>query len=1406
MRMDARAFNYARGAGEQLNSIGSVVKQIGSVVKQTEKVKQITTTQSHDLGNIITQNSTTRLRLDTVEANTPDSLVPNNNMISLDSINALSSTFEYTQKKLIFALNCIKKNEAEIISKQSYSRVLRPIFIKKFTDNATDVDGYVCIDAIGPQNNILFFEADSTQDNTTELIGMYSNFEPAHKVFIIALKEKIYGLIRATPLQNIFYFTMLYDWIHGPKIGFFIVIRDIRNRSRYISIASGVNLSTKIKKYNYISDIPDVLRVYLSKLDAAYSTLCNNSDYNPSNGTTYQVGDKFNILKVVSSPEYPYWNGRRIMDCYIRRNSNIDMPTVMRSINTKIIKTYLMLEVEQMLLINYNIGDDAYIGIIKLFVIPPHGLCYQLIGINKTEIFVPSIINNGDIIIKGNFAVVNSNNEPIIETDNTHIITCFHNKVGINQKPYEVDALLDIDNLTQQFIVELFTTLVPYAVNSQDIIDVINDLENPSTYNINTLFKSNGKLFSYTSQCFIIKIAIKPITLLIDIEFVFNDVAGRKMMETNYSLNRISKLVKVVNNTMTDYFEAGDSNYIFSVYELLSDNDENWYICCIRSIIRDNTLIFVITQYDVTNTMKDKSYAPILKNIMNNITNISHTINTNILLFKKQSFYNDNGEFNCLLYLAYIKETDYLVGNYDLLAEEYVYCRRASDWGYIYTGADPSWTGVRTTDIWVNGFNAGSASASIEEQTSILYNNRNNCTYAVNYTWNKSKKFTLVHKCNIRGEHCIIGCGVNLLSILNQSLRVKGDNVINGNLIINDQNNNIIFKVDNVSKTITNAYNVGIGLENPKSMLDIKDTSIQDVINEINERSGQCNNMNILTAQLRLANNEDEMRSIMSTIPTDFSNHVVLFKLNMDTQDANDITVICNPQNPHWHGYTLGNLSSTDIYNYNLIQTIRATEQQNIDNELIFDDVIYNNIMMHPVYGSKIMAWKIMCINTQVYVYMFSLTLSSRHINYETNTFIQQLYHARKCAVRMLYSLWRRKQNKPVLLNLREGTNTLNTLIQLTKYIHKRFFTLKFIKTSPQLSTTTITPIDFETGDMTSSYDLTNAPHNIKQKYINLVKILSTHDTINLHFVVTTTYDDNMYDYWLTGICDAVDGDIISLICVEYCIQDVMPATVNVIGDTKLCGDLLVTNQETKLNYVSIDPGQHYVGINTDARDISYADGIYSTTTNIYNAKHNVHVQGTSYPVMVSERIQENSDDLLTIDGQDGHPTILTATDDQLNTINPRYFGTSSGFTVKRKSNLYTFDEISKCANELNTQYKLDPNHSNDNVTKMRYGSDISFEVCDSTNRTVELLDIQGTIDEVTSDNVIKGGFGVQVYDLLAGGNKTMESARRNIMYVDNSGTLFINKICLDGVNLENREGDLYWNDKKVLTEPPVSI
>ena len=79
---------------------------------------------------------------------------------------------------------------------------------------------------------------------------------------------------------------------------------------------------------------------------------------------------------------------------------------------------------------------------------------------------------------------------PIMKTDNDRKTVSFNGKIGINQQSDEVNGLLDIDNLTQETILDLFNTFSAYSTNSTDIIRVIQQLPiQTNPMNINNAIK-----------------------------------------------------------------------------------------------------------------------------------------------------------------------------------------------------------------------------------------------------------------------------------------------------------------------------------------------------------------------------------------------------------------------------------------------------------------------------------------------------------------------------------------------------------------------------------------------------------------------------------------------------------------------------------------------------------------------------------------------------------------------------------------------------------------------------------------------------------------------------------------------------------------------------------------------------
>jgi hypothetical protein len=1314
---------------------------------------------------------------------------------SVEQAIALSDKYIYCVNKINFALSCISQNQSDIRSRRDYAAVLRPIFESKFTDNSINKYGYVCImqgttGLNDPLGKVYFFEADKTQDGVNSYQGDYaylnqlrSDSEKRINSFFISFRQN-------KPAQQNVYNIIAYPWNNGIKISIIVSTPCLLNSGTYINILSGFNLTPILPVYDTLSKLPATYLTYTAQIQVAFN---NFSGSESDNRTVYQYGAvaKFNTLKVISSAEYPSWGGKLISECYIP-GSNINMPNIISQINTELNSNYTGMQAGEIVMVQYAVGDEYYTGVIKMLEIDGYGLCYKIAQININDIISDAASLNGDVSVHGNLNVLRYDNEPIITTDNVRRTTTFHDKVGINQHAYEVDALLDIDNLTKQEILALFTRSAPDAANSSDIMNIIRT--NTSTVSaIPGLFGNGQPLFDYKDQCSVF-------TSKLDYIITKSDITGIRDFDINAwsagTFARIQQLVKEAKQMSSEYAAANDNSFMFTFVELFSNSNLSWFFTTIKAIIRSNALIFVLTKIDVTNIMVDPSYTGILTRIVDYISRINRNLNYNVLLVKNAAFYTSNNPANAFKIADFDnakQNNPFFSRGFDLLSESYMFFYETSaNKTYKYHGAHNEWSGVSGYDCWLSSLNAGDVLEDITKQQLMKYNGLQNGNFCVNYVWAGFQKIAFVHRTIIGGKEYIIGSGVNIISILNKSLKVRGETKLTGDFIVDDAHDNVIFKVDNVNKTISNAYNVGIGLTTPQAMLDVKDTSIQDVIDEFAVRTGQLKLMNPILDAMRLSGFNDVTQSYNLTQDPTYKQYTVVYKINTSTLYAEDVTVVHHQLHTAWKQKTLAAILSdaNEIANRSLIQNTITFLQATLEVEMIFDGNYFTRIFDHPVYGATNVGHAIVKSGTNIYIYTHNTSLLNYNIRHTLSKSVTKLFETREYTTRARSNVWRNVKSVTPVINLQEGLNTLNSLTQRNSDIKKSIYKVVFDVTDP-VNPAKIYVTDVPSFDITvltnTGPALSTKPNDIIQKFIHMINATmkaygdNTKPTygFKLGHLLSVVYEDNRNDYMAVSRCYGVAGNIVTLFVPEFSLQDVLKPALSVVGDTKVTGDLIISDATE--NFVSIDPVQKFVGINTDDRIINYPDRKYTTTTNAddpligkYDAKYHVHVKGKTYPVMVSERIQE-----------------VSAFE---NTPKPQYFGTCSGFTVKRTSELYDFTQIVTNATTQNTNEALD------SVTKVKYGPDVSFEVCDKTSRTVELGNVQMTIDQTETLNgttYLKGGFGVQVIDPPA--TPTDLSTNRNIMYVDNEGTLFINKINLGGKELSvDASGVLKWGGKAV--------
>jgi len=1352
------------------------------------------------------------------------------NIFSIDNVNAISSLFDETIHKLNWTIDLINNNKDKIIDANSYSKVIRPIFELKYgKKNETD-DFSIFLFQFAKRNIIYFNEPHPSFDDKY----IYQVPAPYNTIYKDT-NEKYYDPT-AKLIQNnsSFLSNRLYNFIFskdhlgsGISINMQCIMTDVLDETKYIIIDSLINISRKMPEIYSYDTIPFALSSYLTTVQKAFNYF-SKTTYDTTKGTIYEYGtnNEFNILKVVSSPIYPSWNGQYIADSYIP-GSNINSPNIIYQINAGLNRDYPSISEGQIVIVSYSSGQIYYTGIIKMIrVVGNSRLCYQVLSININNIFPESVRMTGDVGIRGNLDVLNYNNQSVLVTDNTRKVVSIHDKMGINQKPFEVNGLLDIDNVTHQNVLDLFDKFVTYSVNSYDITHEIIVYEGCS---IPRLFEQGNKLFDYTNQCTVFSVPITAVLNKEDVTIIHSDKIsvglstsmGKSILASEYTFGRLQLIVKEITQMTPEFVNADDSSSIFSFIELVQNLDKRWYIVSMRAIVNThrhteehvNNLVFTMTYMDTNDIMIDDSTGNTLLDIINYSSKEHRFINYVSLLFKNKTFYDSNGNLTMdatgnLLIQKAIQTNAFFYDRLGLLPESYFFAANITDKNdekFLVHEAVPVWNSKKVRDLWNKDINIGNIVDIIQTQREKLYNYSINSTSVVNYIWDAVQKISFVNiiisDYGTGPQEYLIGSGFNLHSLLHESLIVNGDNTLSGNFSVNDSNNNVIFKVDNVKKTITNSYNVGIGTHDPKSILDVKDTTVTDVQNEMYITYQQKSMINKISKRLCDIGNDintpfdenTDFKTIINDVVKEqnivqtVDHYYYIFELNMDTMLADDIVIRSHWLYSHWDGQALGAIQDTS--NRVSLQLAKNILQNILNTQMIFHSSA-SNIYSPWVFGRKLMRCRFLEIGGKMYLLGTGTNIQSYNLRPDTNSNVMSLMTNRIRAAMTLDRLYSDKIMKfthPI--NNNESFNQLRFLNKQNKEIHLNSFILTI--NVHNISDTTIQYIHISDDAelpidpfIQKIVDLND--DNIINKYKNFwIKYVDTNYADNMYDKASNTiqYED-LYSDFAAGIrCIGVSPDhsVFTLLCVELRIQDVILPTLQIEGDSNITGDLIITNQHTKEKYVFIDPVNKFFGINTRERFINYQDYACTTCDNVYTSKHNVYVKHDSYPVMVCERVRES-----------------TPSDPSVSPI-LNEFGSFSGLTIKRKSNLYNFDEIVTYADKY--QQLFSETNPSETVTHMKYGPDIAFEVCDKTNRTVELGQIQLSIESIGDDGFLRCGFGVGINDPTLD-EQAWETSRRQIMYVDNDSTLFVKKINLNGGVLStDSSGDLFWNNKKIVTE-----
>lgn len=1106
--------------------------------------------------------------------------------------------------------------------------------------------------------------------------------------------------------------------------------------------------------------------------------------------TIFELGNigEFDNLKVLVSLTNPFWNGKLIQDCFIT-NPQINIFDAVSGIlfdfNKNIIN--FAYSPSPINLTTYYLGDQFYLACGRRCNVD--NKTYIIINnININKYFDTAIKMNGDVNIDGNLKIKNLNTT-IMSVDTNRKTLSLDGRIGINKKSYETKGLIDIHNISVEEILVLLDNLTDTLVNSHDVSNLILT-KNLYTTDLPALFLPNGELFDYKNQVQVFEfdlysqsasnVYLNPnIFALRHIRNIYNNTSIT--FNNDVFLKRIQNIFVETSNAIPEFNKIYNKTNTMTFFELIQDDNQLWYIASIKGIIlnsyeNDTTylkMICVMDLYDVTNFMINNSQNSTFVDIINYYSSIYYFLNYASLLIKDTSVFTNvlNGNMNYIT--TQIASNRHFYHRCGLLEDSYLqtFTHEPENQMCLFNESYPQFNGKRSKQLWIGDYTVDSINQQTYNHFVKLYNTRLHTIFPVYYLWDGKRVVSFQYIFVMNGVTYRLSSGIAINTLLPQSIITQGDTNLFGELYVSNPNGETVFKVNNIDKCVYNAYNLGVGVDNPDSVLHIKDTTVQNMINQTSNSSNIINNMNIIKQLLKNTSEPNFISSINTVI--DNNANYLIYKIDTTSMLAKDITIIYDSNYSNFNGKTIAQALIAYPNNNIELNTINDIYQNVLDSEPIYDGSL---IVFTQSYIINVSEFSIICFknNSNLYFLININSIQEFNIRYFTNKNIINFFNTKRFSIMNLNDIYRRMYNITNTYNLIEGTNLLNKLFKpLNTYtINIHINTFDF----------SISNIDITSLAITNTISFSNIDYNEKIKmlyFMNNLKNIYDITSIKQQDYLLLTYEDQNLDYFGSCLCTSKNTDTITLIVCESVIQNIMHNAVLIEGDTEITGDLIINNTETNTNYMSVDPIQQFVGIGTDNRVTNYSSMKYTSISNglkdnLNLSNHNLHVYREKYPVSVCNRVQENIND--TKDA---------------NNINPRYFGTYSTYTARRSSKLYTFDEMYQNASLLQSTV-TDP------VTNFKYGPDISFEVSDKNQNCVELGEIQMTIDKIDSNGNLRGGFGVQVLD--AGAN--FEDSRRNIMYVNNDGTLFINKIVLKGKELSvDSNNNLTWGGQIVNLE-----
>ena len=828
---------------------------------------------------------------------------------------------------------------------------------------------------------------------------------------------------------------------------------------------------------------------------------------------------------------------------------------------------------------------------------------------------------------------------------------------------------------------------------------------------------------------------------------------------------------------------------------------------------------------DVTDFTRDLSYRETLMQLMQGFSAGSQLVNYgSVLLVKNVNDFAktpDRNRNDALLLSDVIREDALFINRFGS-ESLYLVIDNISDSTIVQHERYVHWNGRETSSLFHPGTNTRVSSSyktmndtfiknyGFDPTTTTFDNPLLSNMYMVPHKYDDAWKIAIARYIAIEQTLYRVSCVIDVGDYLDQSIITKGDSTFHGDFTVKSSDNREIFQIDTLNNTSANLYPLSIGAQQPRTMLDVQDASIMDINYFITKVS---KGMRELTAVY-------EPTTIVLGNTDDYK---YKYRFNMDTKKAEDTLVVFHELYPTWGYLTYSEIMEFDKDRASIIKnSILPALQRVIDTTLFYPGSIYST-RIEFTSGMKYSVHKIVKINVPIedavaggadsYNYVEAIgqgwDIQTYGINIITNPNVEKLFDNLDANIEFINFVRYRTNNTgggplDIPHNIQAITDKYKSIRNdVYRYDLKNVTSVLEQKVSPA-EVSVIYEIAKNNNDRPIAISkLTNKEERIYHTSF-IVDYTKDYDgeTNRLpvgDFGIIPCRDSNYYYYaifykLMQTTTDTTRNESIAVFFVNMT-KDHIPPSMSIEGDLAVAGELTLSGLTTRQNaasiYLTVDPENHFVGINSNDRFANYSLKHTSEALgSIYDTSQHLYVKNDRYPNATFARIAENAD--TTTNGRD-----YDATKDYT------LFGTHSSATMLRSSDMWTYRETLQQAEHYTTSLtNLTTNAYNtleDWQKKKRYGTDIAFEIKDVSGVTTELGEVQMVIDSIDAGGSLHAGFGVQVVDRTLG--TIFPQALKNIMYVNNDSELFVNGVMLGGKLFKSDGVDLFWGDKKVKFE-----